>query len=87
METRTLEKNGKKVEYFIDDNDHVIVRDPETKDVVNKVSIKQNDDSGTVNAEGLDEFRTCMAGCYDLKQGSPWEFAACIAECSTLIPI
>jgi hypothetical protein len=83
MEMRQLTKNGVTVEYGID-GDEVVVRNPATGKELQRVPLKSEDEQ--MGTQGYNEFRTCMRGCYHLKQGDPWAFAGCIADCSTLIP-
>jgi len=83
MEMRRLTRNGVTVEYGVD-GDEVIVRNPATGKELQRVSLKSEGEQ--MGTQGTNEFRTCMRGCYHLRQGSPWELAACIAECSTLLP-
>lgn len=81
METRQVTKNGQTVTYGIE-GDHVVLLDADGK-VSRRISMTKMPPGE--QTEGFDEFRNCMKGCYDLKKGSPWDFAACVALCATLL--
>jgi hypothetical protein len=84
MEMKRLTKNGRTVEYGIDGGD-VVVRDAATGKELQRVSLASFKEEDEVGTRGFSEFRTCMRGCYPLKSGDPGLFAACCADCATLL--
>lgn len=85
MEMKQLTKNGRTVEYGID-NGHVVVRDPATGKELRRIPLAAGEEDSPMQAQGFNEFRTCMRGCYPLRAGDPLLFAQCCAECATLVP-
>ncbi len=84
MQMTRLTKNGKTVEYGIDGG-HVVIRDPATGKDLQRVPLGAFKEEEQAEARGVNDFTRCMRGCYPLKSGDPLKFAACCAECSTLL--
>ena len=86
MDKQQVSKNGITITYAVHDG-QIIIFHPVTGEQAMALPLDRLPDQvgGDFAVQSRESFVGCMKGCYDLKHGSPLEYAGCIALCSTIL--
>lgn len=86
MDIQQVSKDGMSIKFAVHGG-QVIIFHPVTGEQVMVLPLDRLPDQvgGDFAVQSKESFLGCMKGCYDLKQGSPLEYAGCIALCSTIL--